>query len=84
MTKVVPIFGGPSPDEIRADLISDLEKLIEAVKAGEVSSIAWVRTSPAGAISTSWQGDAGTRTEVGFAINVLQTDFMRCVFTDNE
>jgi hypothetical protein len=80
MTSVVSLFGGGAQNEPNADIIEDLEAILSAAKRGEIRAIAWTRMGPSGDIITGWNGDAGTRNALGFAVRMLDADFVRRAF----
>jgi hypothetical protein len=76
MTKVVPLFGGGLATEPNEGIIEDIQELLVRAKRGEIRAIAWTRMNMAGDISTGWNGDAGTRNGLGFAVNVLCSKYV--------
>ncbi len=53
-----------NPDE---DLVASVERLLEAVKAGEVVGLAWVAVQPGNGTMQNWGGEATLTMLVGAA-----------------
>lgn len=77
MSKVVSLFSGQDPTAPSQDIIGALAELLERAKAGEIAAIAWTRVDPGGEIATGWDGVVGTRNSLGFAIRLLDADFIQ-------
>ena len=70
MTKVVAIYGNTVPGEPNADMITDLERMLEEAKSGELQAIAYC-TVREGHKGTGWVGNSGTRDSIAAAIAML-------------
>jgi len=85
MSKVVSLYGGPvnpaGPGEPPAlpneELISILEGLLERVKTGEISAMAYAYPLPDHCVGTGWAADdhVGKSIALGFAVSALHHEY---------
>lgn len=68
------------PDEA---LISELEGLLAAARAGELQGLAFCTALSSASIGTGWVGAAGTRYALGMGISILAARYPLAVAEQN-
>lgn len=71
VASISTIHGGRAPDEPSADIVNELERLLDEAKSGRLIGIAYATYSQQGVQGTGWSGEAGTRHPLGTAIMML-------------
>ena len=71
MAEVVAIHGGTNPQEPVADIVADVEKLLERARSGELRALAYATWGAGDIKGTGWAGDAGTRASLAMVIGML-------------
>lgn len=72
MGDVVTVHGGHIAGLPDADVVKQLEELLERAKAGTLIGFAYATVGSQIEQATGWVGAAGTRHAVGTAIDILQ------------
>jgi glycerol kinase len=75
MTKVIRIDGKPSSKEFNADLVDQLEELLERAKAGEITAMGMALVKADGCVATRWSG-GDQLVQMIAAVTLLQADFL--------
>lgn len=75
MSKVVTLWGEPSSLEANADLVDQLEELLERAKAGSITAMGMAIVNSDGSVGTRWSGGDQTIPMIA-AVSMLQHEFL--------
>jgi hypothetical protein len=81
---IVKLTGHALPGEVDADLVQVAQDLLDRIKRGEITAMAWALVSPNDDTHTGWEGAGGTRYALASAIMCLQWRYAAGLNGDGE
>jgi hypothetical protein len=75
VSNVVTLAGQPASAEYNADLVDQLEELIERARAGTITAMGMAFVNSDGSISTRWSGGDQAVPMIA-AVSMLQHEFL--------
>ena len=85
MGKVIaPFAGTPAPGETLADVIEELETLLEAAKSGEIIGLGYFYVDPAKSVHSSWVPGKAPKTLMGYGGSCLHFRIMLAASTADD